>query len=108
MAKTIFEYADNHLGSFRFSGFGDLIPGWKEVGTTAGTIKLGVSAFYIVLGLAVLSMSFNLMMEEMIAKFEWLGRKLGIIDDPNLPGGPTDIQPFVAQEQMPSVDPVRM
>jgi hypothetical protein len=86
-----------------------LIPGINELGTAAGTIKLAVSAFYIVLGLAVLSMSFNLMMEEMIAKFEWLGRKLGIIDDPNQPvGGPTDVQPFVAEEQMPATEPERL
>lgn len=62
-------------------GFGDLVPGWSEVGTTIGKVKLAISAFYIILGLAVLSMSFNLMMEEMIAKFRWLGKKLGIIDD---------------------------
>lgn len=63
-------------------GFGDLVPGWDEVGSTTGNIKLAASSFYIVLGLAVISMSFNLMMEEMIAKFKWLGRKLGIIGSP--------------------------
>ncbi len=85
-----------------------MIPGLNELGTTSGTIKLAVSALYIVVGLAVLSMSFNLMMEEMIAKFEWMGRKLGIIDDPNAVVGPSDVQPFVAEEQMPAIDPQRI
>ncbi len=52
------------------------------MGTTAGTVKLICSAAYIVLGLAMLSMAFNLMMEEMIAKFKWLGQKMGIVYDP--------------------------
>jgi hypothetical protein len=59
-------------------GFGDLVPGWSDVGNSAGNIKLSISALYIILGLAVLSMSFNLMMEEMIQKFKWLGKKLGM------------------------------
>jgi len=58
-------------------GFGDLVPGWSDVGNAAGNIKLSISSLYIILGLAVLSMSFNLMMEEMIQKFKWLGQKLG-------------------------------
>lgn len=41
------------------------------------------SGLYIILGLAVLSMSFNLMMEEMLAKFKSVGTKVGIIDDPH-------------------------
>lgn len=57
------------------------MPGWTEASTTTGKIKMAVSSFYIILGLAVLSMSFNLMMEEMIAKFKWLGKKLGIVDE---------------------------
>ena len=51
------------------TGFGDLVPGWQELGTTVGTIKLAISNAYIILGLSVLSMSFNLMMEEMLEKF---------------------------------------
>ena len=57
------------------------MPGWSDVGNAAGNIKLSLSSAYIILGLAVLSMSFNLMMEEMIEKMKWHGRKLGIVDD---------------------------
>lgn len=64
-------------------GFGDLIPGYSNLNKASGLFKLVATMFYIVLGLAVLSMSFNLMMEEMLSKFRWLGRKLGIIDDPD-------------------------
>lgn len=80
-------------------GFGDLIPGWDQVGTTVGNVKMAVSCFYIVFGLAVVSMSFNLMMEEMIAKFQWLGKKLGIIDDPNAKKNvPDDKRPLMENE----------
>lgn len=60
-------------------GFGDYVPGWQEASTPIGRLKLVVSSLYIVFGLAVLSMSFNLMMDEMISKFKWLGRQMGII-----------------------------
>uniref|UniRef100_A0A915KFW2 Potassium channel domain-containing protein n=1 Tax=Romanomermis culicivorax TaxID=13658 RepID=A0A915KFW2_ROMCU len=62
-------------------GFGDLVPGWDDIRQTRGQIKVACSILYIVIGLAVLSMCFNLMMEEMISKFTWLGRRLGIIED---------------------------
>ena len=33
---------------------------------------------YLIVGLALLAMSFDLMQAEIIAKFVWLGQKLGI------------------------------
>lgn len=63
-------------------GFGDFIPGWHEADTLIGRIKLVISCLYIVFGLAVLSMGFNLMVDEMISKFKWLGRQIGIIKRP--------------------------
>lgn len=92
-------------------GFGDLVPGWTKVGTTEGNLQMFASCFYIILGLAVLSMSFNLMMEEMIAKFTWLGRKLGIIDDPN--ASPTsaaadDKQALIENEKQTPIDTPHM
>lgn len=35
---------------------------------------------YILLGLAILAMSFDLMQEEIISKFCWFGKKVGLID----------------------------
>lgn len=78
-------------------GFGDLVPGWDEVGTTQGDLKLAISCVYIVFGLAVLSMSFNLMMEEMFSKFRWLGQKLGIVNDPSVKT--EDKKPLINSEQ---------
>jgi len=58
------------------------VPGWDDASSMTGKFKMIFSMAYILFGLACISMSFNLMMEEMIAKFSWLGRKLGIIDGP--------------------------
>lgn len=49
----------------------------NSLNSTWGKVKLGVCSAYIVIGLAVLSMSFNLMMEEVIEKVKWLMKKLG-------------------------------
>jgi len=38
-----------------------------------------VAAIYMVFGMALLSMAFNLIQEEMVGKFKWLGTKLGIV-----------------------------
>ena len=66
-----------------------------------------ITAVYMVSGMALLSMAFNLIQEEMVGKFKWLGTKLGIIkkDDDDYddydglragtPGGPPG-QPSVA------------
>jgi len=52
-----------------------------------GLFCLGISSFsvfsFVLLGLSLMAMCFNLMQEEVRAKFRRLGNKLGIIDDPN-------------------------
>jgi hypothetical protein len=58
-------------------GFGDLLPGWDAMGTAPGNIKFGITFFYIMLGLAVLSMSFNLLLDEMTQKVALLMHRLG-------------------------------
>jgi len=35
---------------------------------------------YMAVGLACISMCFNLIMEEMIAKFVWMGRKINVVE----------------------------
>jgi hypothetical protein len=59
-------------------GFGDMLPGWENMGTAAGNIKFAVTFCYLILGLAVLSMSFNLMIDEMKAKFRSFGQRFGM------------------------------
>ncbi|CAF0987247.1 unnamed protein product [Brachionus calyciflorus] len=60
-------------------GFGDFVPGQTENDPDA-TVKLIAGCFYLLIGMAILAMCFDLMQEEIIAKFTWLGRKLGIVD----------------------------
>ncbi|CAD5125777.1 DgyrCDS13987 [Dimorphilus gyrociliatus] len=58
-------------------GFGDFVPGASLKGQSQE--KFILCAFYLVFGLALIAMCFNLMQEEVIAKARSLGRKLGII-----------------------------
>ena len=60
-------------------GFGDFVFG-SGGQLEDSTEKLIICAVYLVLGLAILAMGFNLMQEEVKAKCIWLGKKLGIID----------------------------
>lgn len=62
-----------------FKGFGDFTPG-QNFDDPLLTLKLGVGCLYILLGLAILAMSFDLMQEEIISKFSWFGKKVGLID----------------------------
>ena len=48
-------------------GFGDFVPGFND-NSSMGQFKLFVSAVYIILGLAVLSMGFDLIIGEILAK----------------------------------------
>lgn len=57
-------------------GFGDVVPG----AITMDEYKLLLSAFYIVFGMAILSMCFSLIQEEITAKFKWIAQKIGIMD----------------------------
>ncbi len=60
-------------------GFGDFVPGQKEDDPNSG-VKLVCGAIYVLFGMAILAMCFDLMQEEIIAKFTWLGKKIGIVD----------------------------
>lgn len=61
-------------------GFGDYVPG-TSLDATASQEKLVLCAMYLVFGLAVLAMCFDLMQEEARNMFVGLGRRLGLIDD---------------------------
>ena len=62
-------------------GFGDYVPG-QQVTISAQTANLQLIAtfIYILLGMSILAMCFDLMQEEIIAKFTWIGKKLGIVE----------------------------
>lgn len=60
------------------------MPGQRKDDPKAGA-KLIVGAIYVLFGMAILAMCFDLMQEEIVAKFRWLGRKIGIIENDDIP-----------------------
>ena len=59
-------------------GFGDYVPGQNMNDPNRNT-NLIIGAIYIFFGLAILAMCFDLMQEEIIAKFTWVGSKIGMV-----------------------------
>lgn len=62
-------------------GFGDLVPGASVVGNSGSQEKLVICSLYLLAGMALLAMCFNLMQEEVIHKIRLFGKKIGIIND---------------------------
>ena len=60
-------------------GFGDYVPGTAN-DSWASQEKLVLCAMYLIFGLALIAMCFDLMQEEARNKFRILGRKLGILE----------------------------
>lgn len=60
-------------------GFGDYVPG-TSVDSWANQEKLVLCAMYLIIGLALIAMCFDLMQEEARKKFRTLGQKMGIIE----------------------------
>lgn len=65
-------------------GFGDIVPG-MDIHAWSKESKLVLSALYLVFGLSLIAMCFNLVQEDVKAKCRWLGMKIGIIDKPEPP-----------------------
>ena len=63
-------------------GFGDFVPG-KSLGyeTKIAQIKLVMSSLYLLLGLAVLAMSFSLVQEEVVIKCKQFAQYIGLLKD---------------------------
>ena len=60
-------------------GFGDVVPG-TDFENPQAQAQLILGAIYVLFGMAILSMCFSLMQDEIIAKCKWVGQKLGILD----------------------------
>ena len=60
-------------------GFGDYVPGTSKFEDKNGQLQLVMGAIYMVFGLALLSMCFSLIQEEIATKFKWVGEKLGLV-----------------------------
>ncbi|KAK3597210.1 hypothetical protein CHS0354_003715 [Potamilus streckersoni] len=62
-------------------GFGDVVPG-TDTDKWDSEEKLVLCAMYLIFGLSLIAMCFNLVQEDVKAKCRWLGTKLGIIEKP--------------------------
>ena len=61
-------------------GFGDFVPGSLAYTDYSNNQKLIICCCYLLFGLSVIAMCFNLMQEEVRAKFRWLAIKIGFMD----------------------------
>ncbi|KFM74853.1 Two pore potassium channel protein sup-9, partial [Stegodyphus mimosarum] len=62
-------------------GFGDLVPGDSVISEGGSQEKLVMCSLYLLFGMALIAMCFNLMQEEVIHKVRSCGRRMGIIKD---------------------------
>ncbi|XP_005094519.1 potassium channel subfamily K member 2 [Aplysia californica] len=60
-------------------GFGDVVPG-TDFENPQAQAQLLLGSVYVLFGMAILSMCFSLMQDEILAKARWIGQKLGILD----------------------------
>ena len=61
-------------------GFGDYVPGGTDVTAWASQEKLVCCAFYMLFGLALIAMCFELIQEEALRNLRAVGQKLGLVD----------------------------
>lgn len=67
--------------SLSTTGFGDLVPGDSLINSSGGGVELSLifCSMYLIIGMALIAMCFNLMQEEVIAKVRKFGQLLGCI-----------------------------
>ena len=53
----------------------------EHSGTKESTVQLIFCCFYLVIGLAIIAMSFNLVQEQVTLKVTGFARRVGIIED---------------------------
>lgn len=56
-------------------GFGDFVPGSSGVGAMGAELKMLCAAIYIMFGMALLAMCFNLMQEKVLRKLTWIAKR---------------------------------
>jgi hypothetical protein len=62
-------------------GFGDKFPGASVGNDREAQEKLVITSVYLLFGMALLAMSFNLAQEEVVAKVAWLANKFRSKDE---------------------------
>ena len=60
-------------------GFGDLVPGSSNFATPAAKWKMVGCGVYMLIGMAIMSMAFSLIQDQISTKFDWICQKLGLI-----------------------------
>ncbi|CAG2108632.1 unnamed protein product [Medioppia subpectinata] len=60
-------------------GFGDLVPGSAVFSREDAQTILGICALYLLFGMSLLAMSFNLVKEEVTKKIRFIGKRIGIL-----------------------------
>jgi hypothetical protein len=71
------------LNSFDLKGFGDLVPGINQLlvgDKSTGGKNLLIAFIYIFIGMAILAMCFDLMQHELVEKFVFIAKKLGLAE----------------------------
>lgn len=61
-------------------GFGDFVPA-KRVQNKDATVSIALCSLYLLFGIALLAMSFNLVQEEVINTVKHVAKRLGIVKD---------------------------
>ncbi|GIY90750.1 uncharacterized protein CEXT_222271 [Caerostris extrusa] len=61
-------------------GFGDMVPGTAVLSDDAH-LALGLCSLYLLFGMALLAMSFNLVQEEVTKSVRSIGKRIGILSD---------------------------
>ena len=61
-------------------GFGDIVPEGAKFERDGDEFQMIMCAIYMLFGMAILSMCFSLIQEEIVTKFKWVGEKIGIIE----------------------------
>lgn len=59
-------------------GFGDIVPNQQSENAE---VRLALCSLYLLFGIAMIAMSFNLVQEQVINNVKTLGRQLGILKD---------------------------
>lgn len=54
------------------------LAGTSNLNTLYGQLQMLGAAFYILFGMAIISMCFNLIQEEIVGKFHWIAQKFGM------------------------------
>ncbi|ESO12042.1 hypothetical protein HELRODRAFT_63599 [Helobdella robusta] len=67
--------------TFSTIGFGDIVPSTTDLNDTSGQLKMVGTALYMVTGMAILSMAFNLMQEEVVDKINWFENQFRMLKE---------------------------